>query len=100
MKALTMSLCLAIGFSSCQASTKKEQELEIVDQQGLVKMVENKNVKAVETALKAGQDVNTVDGNKRNLLLIATVNQDLPMVKLLVSYKADVNQQADNLDSS
>lgn len=99
MKALTMSLCLALGFSSCQASTKKEQELEIVDQQGLVKMVESKNVKAVETALKAGQDVNTVDANKRNLLLIATKNQDLPMVKLLVSYKADVNQQADNLDS-
>ncbi len=62
-------------------------------------MVESKNIKAVESALKAGQDVNTVDANKRNLLLIATINQDLPMVKLLVSFKADVNQKADNLDS-
>lgn len=99
MKVLTISLCLALGVSSCQASAKKEQEIEIVDQQGLVKMVESKNVNAVASALKAGQDVNTVDVNKRNLLLIATINQDLPMVNLLISYKADVNQQADNLDS-
>ncbi len=90
---------MVLGFSSCQAATVKEQEIEIVEQQGLIRLVESKNLKAVESALKAGQNVNTVDANKRNLLLIATINQDLPMAKLLVSYKANVNQQADNLDS-
>lgn len=90
---------MVIGFSSCQATTVKEQEIEIVEQQGLIKLVESKNLKAVESALKAGQNVNSVDANKRNLLLIATINYDLPMAKLLVSYKANVNQQADNLDS-
>lgn len=90
---------MVLGFSSCQAATVKEQEIEIVEQQELIRLVESKNLKAVESALKAGQNVNTVDANKRNLLLIATINQDLPMAKLLVSYKANVNQQADNLDS-
>lgn len=90
---------MVLGFSSCQAATVKEQEIEIVEQQGLIRLVESKNLKAVESALKAGQNVNTVDANKRSLLLIATINQDLPMAKLLVSYKANVNQQADNLDS-
>lgn len=90
---------MVLGLSSCQAATVKEQEIEIVEQQGLIRLVESKNLKAVESALKAGQNVNTVDANKRNLLLIATINQDLPMAKLLVSYKANVNQQADNLDS-
>lgn len=90
---------MVLGLSSCQAATVKEQEIEIVEQQGLIRLVESKNLKAVESALKAGQNVNTVDANKRNLLLIATINQDLPMAKLLVTYKANVNQQADNLDS-
>lgn len=90
---------MVLGFSSCQAATVKEQEIEIVEQQELIRLVESKNLKAVESALKAGQNVNTVDANKRSLLLIATINQDLPMAKLLVSYKANVNQQADNLDS-
>lgn len=90
---------MVLGFSSCQAATVKVQEIEIVEQQGLIRLVESKNLKAVESALKAGQNVNTVDANKRSLLLIATINQDLPMAKLLVSYKANVNQQADNLDS-
>lgn len=90
---------MVLGLSSCQAATVKEQEIEIVEQQGLIKLVESKNLKAVESALKVGQNVNTVDANKRSLLLIATINQDLPMAKLLVSYKANVNQQADNLDS-
>lgn len=90
---------MVLGLSSCQAATVKEQEIEIVEQQGLIRLVESKNLKAVESALKEGQNVNTVDANKRNLLLIATINQDLPMAKLLVSYKANVNQQADNLDS-
>ena len=90
---------MVLGLSSCQAATVKEQEIEIVEQQGLIRLVESKNLKAVESALKAGQNVNTVDANKRSLLLIATINQDLPMAKLLVSYKANVNQQADNLDS-
>ncbi|WFB62024.1 ankyrin repeat domain-containing protein [Sphingobacterium sp. WM] len=99
MRVLTLGFCMVLGFSSCQAATVKEQEIEIVEQQELIRLVESKNLKAVESALKAGQNVNTVDANKRNLLLIATINQDLPMAKLLVSYKANVNQQADNLDS-
>ncbi|MDH7460631.1 ankyrin repeat domain-containing protein [Chitinophagaceae bacterium 26-R-25] len=65
----------------------------------IIQLVKDNNLQGVEAALKNGADVNTSDNSKRNLLLIAANGHQTEMAALLVKYKADVNQQADNLDS-
>ncbi|GAB3417676.1 ankyrin repeat domain-containing protein [Niabella aquatica] len=65
----------------------------------IIRLVEKNDLQGVETALKNGTSVNTTDNRKRNLLLIAVNGRQTEMAQLLVKYKADVNQQAGNLDS-
>ncbi len=71
----------------------------MAQQINIIRLVENNNIEAVRSALESGTNVNIQDANKRSLLLIATVNQQTEMAKLLVSHGADVNQQDDKLDS-
>jgi ankyrin repeat protein len=73
--------------------------MENPNQESMISLVENKKLNDVKAKLTSGENVNTTDVNGRNLLLIATINKDLEMAKLLVQFKANVNQQADNLDS-
>lgn len=73
--------------------------MENPNQESMISLVENKKLNDVKAKLTSGENVNTTDANGRNLLLIATINKDLEMAKLLVQFKANVNQQADNLDS-
>lgn len=76
----------------------KKKDLHMHDQEILNFVIHN-DVSGATKALEKGANVNTVDQNKRSLLLIATNNRNLEMATLLVRFKADVNQQADNLDS-
>lgn len=99
MKTLAIAIIMICSFSACHSSSSDLPEIEKNEQKDVVKLVEKKDLKAVEDALKSGINVNSVDAANRNLLLIATNNRDFEMVKLLLKYKADVNQQADNLDS-
>lgn len=65
----------------------------------IIHLVAQNDVQSVEAALKSGANVNTTDNSKRSLLLMAVNSHQTEMATLLVKYKADVNQQADNADS-
>lgn len=92
---------LFISTSACHSAPQTEAfNAEIMkEDKELIALVNKNNLSAVETALKNGANVNSTDNNKRSLLLIATNNGHAEMAKLLVKYKADVNQQASNQDS-
>jgi len=82
----------------CQQTNHLNEKKEMI-QENLIELVQRNDLAAVKSALAKGAKVNTQDSHKRNLLLIATVNQQLEMAQLLVAHGADVNMQADNLDS-
>lgn len=82
----------------CQPSNHLKSKKEIM-QQNIIDLVERKDLAAVKIALENGAKANSQDKNKRSLLLIATINQQLEMAQLLIAHGADVNMQADNLDS-
>ncbi len=98
MKVLLFLLTFGM-LSACEtkpiATPKEEnmQEKEIID------LVKKNNITAVQSALNKGTDVNTKDKKGRSLLLIATIEKQPEMAKLLVSCKAEVNLQDDQLDS-
>src|SRR5690606_32023918 len=68
-------------------------------EKNIINLVIKNDVHAVQKMLENGIKVNTADNEKRSLLLIATNKRYHEMAKLLVKYGADVNQQAENLDS-
>ncbi len=82
----------------CQPSNHLKSKKEIM-QQDIIDLVERNDLAAVKIALENGAKANSQDKNKRSLLLIATINQQLEMAQLLIAHGADVNMQADNLDS-
>lgn len=96
MKFLFMAFISLSIFQSCRAN---DSTLENMNDQKIVQAVEINDITTVKQALKNGTSVNITDSKKRNLLLIATNNTNTEMAKLLLSYGANVNQQADNLDS-
>ncbi|MBL0738441.1 ankyrin repeat domain-containing protein [Flavobacterium sp. GN10] len=97
MKLLVLALGLML--SSYQASPTENQKTEMTNERDILKAVQENNIDAVAKALKNGENVNLTDSHKRSLLLIATNNKNFEMAELLVKHGADVNQQADNLDS-
>ncbi len=88
-----------VSVSACEAKSTHTQTENTMQQKDIINLVKKNDVNAVKTALQNGANVNTTDGNKRSLLLIATNNGNIEMAKLLVKYGADVNQQAENMDS-
>ena len=95
-------LLFLLGFTILNAYEYKsaEQPNETVMQQdNILAWVEKNDISAVTRALNNGANVNTRDRNKRSLLLIATINQQVEMAKLLVAHGADVNLQDDKMDS-
>ena len=99
MKELILVFALFASTTACHSTTVEQNEMENPNQESMISLVENKKLNDVKAKLTSGENVNTTDVNGRNLLLIATINKDLEMAKLLVQFKANVNQQADNLDS-
>ena len=94
----TMSLFLLLSFN-CAPSEKIETKTEIMTVLNIINLVQKNDLLSVEEALKNGADVNTTDSQKRSLLLLSTIKKQKEMAALLVKYGADVNQQAENLDS-
>ena len=94
----TMTLLILLLFN-CASSEKIETKIEIMTVSNIINLVQKNDLSSVEEALKNGADVDTTDSQKRSLLLLATMKKQKEMAALLVKYGADVNQQAENLDS-
>lgn len=87
------------GISACKAKSIHTQTKNTMQQKDIISLVKKNDIDAVKTALQNGANVNTTDESGRSLLLIATNDKNVEMAKLLVSFKADVNQQAQNMDN-
>lgn len=64
-----------------------------MQQQNIIELVSKNDVDAVKRALDKGANVNSQDKSKRSLLLLATINKQVQMAKVLVEKGADVNLQ-------
>lgn len=82
---------------SCQPTPDTTMQKE--NAAALIKAVTENNISVVKTALEKGQSVNTTDREGSSLLLLATRGKLVDMATLLVSYKANVNQQNQQQDS-
>ncbi|WP_241791012.1 ankyrin repeat domain-containing protein [Sphingobacterium rhinopitheci] len=96
MRIIMMTFISLLTLQSCSAN---DSIVINMDEQLIIEAVERDDKITVEQALKNGISVNITDSKKRTLLLIATNNANTEMAKLLVAYGADVNKQADNMDS-
>ncbi|ROI06377.1 ankyrin repeat domain-containing protein [Chryseobacterium sp. G0240] len=97
----TLVFLLAFGsFNACglKPDNPSEKEYSML-QKDIIDWVKKNDIAAVQSALDSGINVNTRDKKGRSLLLIATIEKQPEMAKLLVSYKADVNLQDNQLDS-
>lgn len=82
----------------CQQRTDKSSKTAVMQQEIIAHVADN-DIHAVKALLEQSVAVNTQDQQKRNLLLIATINKHADMAELLIHHGADVNMQANNLDS-
>ena len=89
-------MAMSLSIISCRSEQVNTMTMTNKD---IIQLVKENDLQGVEAALKNGANVNTTDNSKRNLLLIVVNAHQTEMAALLVKYKADVNQQADNLDS-
>ena len=99
MKVLLFLLSMEI-FSSCGTSDDSISKEAVMKQENIIELVSKNDIEAVKTALKNGANVNAQDKNKRNILLLATINEQVAMAKLLVEKGADINMQSDNQDNA
>ena len=91
---------LAFGsLSACEKKPAGYSKQEMMQETNIIDLVKKNDIAGVKSALDNGADVNTRDKKGRSLLLIATIDRQTEMAKLLVSCKADVNLQDDQLDS-
>lgn len=91
---------MAFGsMSACDTKPGNSPKEYRMEQKDIVDLVRKNDLAAVKSALNNGTDVNTKDRRGRSLLLIATIEKQVEMARLLVAYKADVNLQDDQLDS-
>ena len=95
---LVLLVTIIMSAHSCQSvwAPKKNEMM----QKDIVQLVRQNDISGVVKALENGANVNTIDNAKRSLLLIATMGKQIEMAKVLIKYKADVNQQAENKDSA
>lgn len=100
MKLFTFILYMIYALLSCNAKQTQDSTQAIMDNQKLIKAVVNNDTTFVVSALKQGANVNITDAENRSLLLIATNHYYFEMAKILVQHGADVNQQANNMDSA
>lgn len=91
---------LAFGsLSACEKKPADYSKQEMMQETNIIDLVKKNDIAGVKSALDNGADVNTRDKKGRSLLLIATIERQTEMAKLLVSCKADVNLQDDQFDS-
>lgn len=90
---------VAMWMFSCGAKDHPNSDENDMRQDNIINLVNNNDIAGVKGALERGTDVNTQDANRRNLVLLATINKQEDMAALLVDNGADVNMQANNQDS-
>lgn len=91
---------LAFGsLSACEEKPIDFPKQEMMQETPIINLVRKNDMTGVKLALDRGVNVNTQDKRGRSLLLLATIDKQPEMAKLLVSYKADVNLQDDQQDS-
>ena len=91
---------LAFGsMSACEEKPIDFPKQEMMQDTQIINLVKKNDIAAVKSALDSGVNVNTQDKRGRSLLLLATIDKQPEMAKLLVSYKADVNLQDGQQDS-
>ncbi|WP_185289040.1 ankyrin repeat domain-containing protein [Chryseobacterium lactis] len=91
---------LAFGsLSACEEKPIDFPKQEMMQDTHIINLAKKNDIAAVKSALDSGVNVNTQDKRGRSLLLLATIDKQPEMAKLLVSYKADVNLQDDQQDS-
>src|SRR5688500_1731127 len=98
MKRILFLLAWMVAVSPGHSITMSNAKTEIM-KDDILNMVRRNDLPGVSKALENGADVNAVDNSNRSLLLIATINQQTEMARLLIKHGADVNLQADNQDS-
>lgn len=98
MKVLLLVLSMT-AVVSCSAKDHPAVNGIVMQQENVINLVNRNDIEGVKKALESGVNVNTQDGSKRNLLLLATINKQVEMAKILVEKGADVNMQANNQDS-
>lgn len=97
MKYLFLLTVLLTAGISC-SSEAGEKSAQMRDRK-IIELVNNNDIEGVVKHLESGTDVNTADEAGRSLLLIAVNKQYKEMAGILVKHEADVNRQAENLDS-
>lgn len=100
MKATIILLLNILILTASCAKTNVENKNDTMNKHDIILAVEKNNKEVLIQQLKNGVNVNTTDDQGRSLLLMATINKNIELAKVLVDYKADVNQQADNKDSA
>ncbi|WP_159637754.1 ankyrin repeat domain-containing protein [Sphingobacterium composti Ten et al. 2007 non Yoo et al. 2007] len=97
-KYFSILISLLFAFQSCDAQENTDTSIQM-DKQEIIKAVKSNDTTKIVDAINQGLDVNITDSEGRSLLLFATIHSLNDMAKFLVSNGADVNQQAQNLDS-
>lgn len=97
MKVLKL-LCMIFILNSCNVSSYEETKIR--KSKNIIEHLKNNNLEGVIEAIESGVSVNTVDTNNRSLLLLATINKQTKIASYLVTQGANVNLQANNLDSA
>ncbi len=95
----TLLLLLTGMFLSCEAKNQPAMNEMITQKENLFELLKQNDVAGVKNALENGANVNMQDKNKRSLLLLATLGQQVEMAKLLAEKGADVNLQDEIHDS-
>ncbi|MCC5626635.1 ankyrin repeat domain-containing protein [Nostoc sp. CHAB 5715] len=95
----TLLLLLTGMFLSCEAKNQPAMNEIITQKENLFELLKQNDVAGVKNALEKGANVNMQDKNKRSLLLLASLGQQVEMAKLLAEKGADVNLQDEILDS-
>src|SRR5699024_2420652 len=91
MKILIFLLSISFSASACGARDNAKDKEVLMKKKDIIQWVNDNNVKRVKACLEKGVDVNMQDQNGRNLLLLATINNQNEMAELLVENGADVN---------
>lgn len=103
---ILLSLLLAFSCNSTNESGKSENTKNVLPQQATSNVADvtyntdqimqaalNGKLNTVEVALQNGFDVNTIDENKRTMLMLSAFNGHRQIVKFLIDKGADLNMR-------
>lgn len=92
---ISIALFLILINNHCTTLNDNEDSM----QSEIIELVESNKINEVKLAIKNGADVNSKNKNNKSILLIATENKFKDLAIFLTESGANVNAQADNLDT-